>query len=594
MDGASTTPPLPPRSRVRNQRQPGHSNPNGSRPNDPNRVLVQPASPEVISNLITSLSIISAPASHLFEESTDGLPLSPTLSFTPSSRFPVEEAPKSPRGGGSFGIDYGAYKQPSSAELGDHADLDEIAATPPVIKTAKPPSGFSVHTAPRSPAKDISFKSFLRVSSSRPVSRGSNDDASSIGTPSIEPGNTPELNRQTSGDSWGKKQSRSKSLMYAGSKERLRDTERKRTSVAASSDAVKGLGLEKVAMPSFEADSFMSELTIKEEAVLVLGNHSLAAAKTKSIAGSPSFNGNSPILSSGVPGTRQIPHRDSSLRNRKSTSKHRSSPASQSSRPEGRSKGTKGEIDKEFDEKLELGGDDEKIERKGRQSSVVANPLQSPSKLPGQESDKLAYTKISNSLESKTHLKAAGRVTQPSGVGSSKTRPLEEERSKRPSSKEREKSASATDTFLKREASRLKRFSAPSTSNTEKSKVDAKLTRRSDIIPELKSSLNNIEDRPTSADSIDDAVDAYLCSPRLSQRIRHPQTGRVISFSEVGDSEGHAVFCCVGMGLTRYITAFYDDLALTLRLRLITPDRPGVGDSEPYTDGTSTPLSWPG
>lgn len=101
-------------------------------------------------------------------------------------------------------------------------------------------------------------------------------------------------------------------------------------------------------------------------------------------------------------------------------------------------------------------------------------------------------------------------------------------------------------------------------------------------------------ERPRSADSIDDAVEAYLCSPRLSQKIRHPQTGRVISFSEVGDSEGSAVFCCVSMGLTRYITAFYDELALTLKLRLITPDRPGVGDSEPYSDGTATPLGWPG
>ena len=68
----------------------------------------------------------------------------------------------------------------------------------------------------------------------------------------------------------------------------------------------------------------------------------------------------------------------------------------------------------------------------------------------------------------------------------------------------------------------------------------------------------------------------------------------MISFSEVGDSEGYAVICCVGMGLTRYITAFYDELALTLKLRLITPDRPGIGDSEPYPDGSVTPLSWPG
>ena len=95
-------------------------------------------------------------------------------------------------------------------------------------------------------------------------------------------------------------------------------------------------------------------------------------------------------------------------------------------------------------------------------------------------------------------------------------------------------------------------------------------------------------------DSTDVAVDEYLRNERLSRRIKHPLTGRVISFSEVGDPRGAAVFICVGMGLTRYVTAFYDELATTLRLRLITVDRPGVGGSQPYpaTD-RSGPLSWP-
>ena len=101
-----------------------------------------------------------------------------------------------------------------------------------------------------------------------------------------------------------------------------------------------------------------------------------------------------------------------------------------------------------------------------------------------------------------------------------------------------------------------------------------------------------IEERPTSADSVDMDVNSFLNSSRLSQKIRHPTTGRVISFSEVGDPKGFAIFCCVGMGLTRYVMAFYDQLALTLRLRLITPDRPGIGGSQP--DPTGTPLSWPG
>ena len=98
-----------------------------------------------------------------------------------------------------------------------------------------------------------------------------------------------------------------------------------------------------------------------------------------------------------------------------------------------------------------------------------------------------------------------------------------------------------------------------------------------------------IEERPSSLDSVDMEVDAYLHSPRLSQKIRHPQTGRIISFSEVGDRNGHAIFVCVGMGLTRFVMAFYDQLAATLKLRLITPERPGVGGSQ--VDPNGTPLT---
>jgi hypothetical protein len=104
--------------------------------------------------------------------------------------------------------------------------------------------------------------------------------------------------------------------------------------------------------------------------------------------------------------------------------------------------------------------------------------------------------------------------------------------------------------------------------------------------------ISVIEERPASLDSIDVEVQTFLNSPRLSQKIRHPQTGRTISFSEVGDPQGYAVFVCVGMGLTRYVMAFYDQLALTLKLRLITPDRPGIGGSQ--VDPNGTPLNWPG
>ncbi|KAI6872030.1 alpha/beta-hydrolase [Hortaea werneckii] len=95
-------------------------------------------------------------------------------------------------------------------------------------------------------------------------------------------------------------------------------------------------------------------------------------------------------------------------------------------------------------------------------------------------------------------------------------------------------------------------------------------------------------------DSIEDAIVRYLFAQRLNHKVKHPVTGRVISFSEVGDPEGAAVFVCVGMGLTRFVTAFYDELATTLNLRLITVDRPGVGASEQYPPGDrSGPLNWP-
>ena len=153
-----------------------------------------------------------------------------------------------------------------------------------------------------------------------------------------------------------------------------------------------------------------------------------------------------------------------------------------------------------------------------------------------------------------------------------------------------------------RETRRLSGLPEPKVGDSERSKRNSLRVKRLSGAnqPERREptiaprSTSTAYERPSSADSTDFAVESYLCSPRLSQRVKHHQTGRVISFSEVGDPNGSAVFCCVGMGLTRYITAFYDELALTLKLRLITPDRPGVGDSEPYADGTTTPLNWPG
>ena len=131
----------------------------------------------------------------------------------------------------------------------------------------------------------------------------------------------------------------------------------------------------------------------------------------------------------------------------------------------------------------------------------------------------------------------------------------------------------------------LKRFSRPMSPAPAEERITAPKS--------LQEARRIASHKVDESDLISNAVNEYLLSPRLSQKINHPQTGRVISFSEVGDPEGSVIFCCVGMGLTRFITAFYDELASTLKLRLVTPDRPGIGGSESRTDGLDTPLGWP-
>ena len=569
---------------------------------------VQPASPEVISSLITSLSIISSPANQLFENpppDNHSTPASPSAAQTAFSNM---NAPRP--SGGSFGIDYGAYEQPSLRDLPEEESLDELAASPPVIRTAKPPSGYSPLTAPKSPGRDSSpLKSFLR-SSSRPSSKGSqgskeHDDASSIGNLSIEAGiPTHELQRKSSGESWGKKQARNqRGLMYMSSKERLREKEQvKRASIGAVGGNSKGLGIDRLALPTFESDSFMAETAIGEESE----ESSPTAATTPSSSSKPAA---SPALSAASQ-ARFIPVRDSSLRKPPTTTKKRSS--QRSSRQSGKQKAV--EDGDETITELDEPKSERKRDRTRRDHQAVSSeapskmmePLDSLEMPQPSKATTLASKQVGESAKVNQHLIVEDSEDVEDGapfpaVAQRKARPSPD-RGSRSTSQKRTSGKSTPEPLEssqpKRNGSRLKRLSAPlspraSEKGSHQRSSSNPLSRVGSPEP-VKTPQIHVDDRPTSADSIDDAVDAYLCSPRLSQKIRHPQTGRTISFSEVGDSEGFAVFCCVGMGLTRYITAFYDELALTLKLRLITPDRPGVGDSEPYNDGTATPLSWPG
>ncbi|KFY64836.1 hypothetical protein V496_03027 [Pseudogymnoascus sp. VKM F-4515 (FW-2607)] len=596
----STPPPIPERTRYEGK----YEGRRGSLPPpslklraaDGNRVHVHPASPEVISSLITSLSIISSPANRLFElpgvaHSLPNSPYATQTTFDPIDRLLQNESSQ----GGSFGIDYGAYNQSSHNYAMNELPLDEMSATAPVIRTAKPPSGYSSLTAPKSPKPDgTPIKNLLR--SSRPTSReSSGDDALSIGSVSIEPGSvTRDLRRRRSSDSWDKKQGRhNKGLLYMSSKERMRESERKRS----SSSTTRGSGVERLPKQEFDTKSFMSEAPITEEPVVEQPEYLWddSAAPSPSIGPDSSMNG---AGNGGIGSGRYIPTRDSSLRNKKRAP--HSGRSSRQPAPE-LADDTIKEVDEHSSPLIDKGA--EKFDQsqsslavqKPREQSAVPSPTPQKPRTGG-EPDRNLYADQANGQSIKDDGAPSPNVTQrTSRDKSEQTQSKVKKSSGRQTPDPFERLAGRRDS--KRDSGKAKRSSGYQSGaegdNEQNHRISSTPSKKDIQAAEGKANRTSTDARPTSADSIDDAVDAYLCSPRLSHKIKHPQTGRVISFSEVGDPEGFAVFCCVGMGLTRYITAFYDELALTLKLRLITPDRPGVGDSEPYTDGTATPLSWP-
>ncbi|KAK3956621.1 hypothetical protein QBC32DRAFT_386686 [Pseudoneurospora amorphoporcata] len=536
---------------------------------------IQPASPEVISSLITSLSTISRPLSTHFESPFHLEPIGLTspigLSFNDS---PTQKS-------GSFGVDYGAYSRPSESQW-QHEDgpVDQATASPPVVRTgrSRPTSKISVSSkgakSPKSPAhtrEPSGLRSLLSRGSSSALSRSSSkaslaSGVESIGVLSIERGSEPvspvgsdlkPLRRQQSADSWnwrtaGRSQ---RGLMYMSSKEKLREQEveknNKRASVigisalaASSTTGLVGTGTTSGSSTP-RLDPFSVESIISEEP----GSDFPQTPRLSTDWEPPIGFGSSP------PG---IPTRESSLR-RPQNPKRSSTRASRMSRRDS-----------------DTGANDTIHELEEYPSTPPEARTETPKRRERKMLDPLR-------LSADLHVKPALSTPTVNMFPESETddvAPSPAIAQSRPQDRDADPKSKRKSAFLNPDS-----LVGNGDSNGN---LDVKNKRASKGIgPHV------TYERPRSADSIDDAVEAYLCGPRLSQKIRHPQTGRVISFSEVGDPNGSAVFCCVGMGLTRYITAFYDELALTLKLRMITPDRPGVGDSEPYSDGNTTPLSWP-
>ncbi len=456
-----------------------------------------------------------------------------------------------------------------------------MSASAPVIRTSKPPSGLSHLTAPK-PAKEVTSSLKSLLGRSRPASRESNgNDSESIGSVSVDPNGAQygELRARHSSDSWEKKQVRAtKGLMYMSSKERLRDTERKRASAGISSSP----GSDRPPKLTSDKRSFMSETPITEEPG--------AEGEFDGPAPSPGIGPASPIIglsNGGIGSGRYIPARDSSLTSKKRTS------ASNKRSSRHTSMDRSGKTIREEEEST-VAATNAKLDKDRKHHGRSGSPTKFSNPLPGPKIKQPETTAVKSDLLP-PHQKEGVQSIDRSALAVNGNKESGGSEDKRKAKKSGRLTPDPFERFTHRDSKRDSQKSNRLSEHLSGADSETENSRPSRNLPELKGQRASAEAaRPSSADSIDDAVDAYLSSPRLSQKIRHPQTGRIISFSEVGDPNGFAVFCCVGMGLTRFITAFYDELALTLKLRLITPDRPGVGDSEPYSDGTATPLSWPG
>lgn len=415
------------------------------------------------------------------------------------------------------------------------------AAIPPVVRTSKPPSGLSPLTAPK---KSPSQPPLLYTTSSTL----SSDRGKPIGNVTVEPRHVPSM---TSLNSVSTMKSKSiKSLNLKTSKERLRELDKEykrrvKAEAAPKSPTFSMKGKGKMVDPTRIGEHGPPEIPSRT-----------VSALSSNVARSASSARGREHESVSLGGTSlAVPERDSSMRHSFGTYGKRRTKPKRSSAPQ-----LYDIYDPASDEKDKIFSD------------VLDLSIRDP-RLIGQRE---ALEKI-QSIES----------TKPVSTRKQKPAPLTSPLPQPTKSKtKRSRPTSVVDVLGKENRNpdegllNGKRRDPLVRAVTEPLPVTTP-TRRPDMAPSI-------------ADSIDEAVADYLANPRLSQKVKDPHTGRTISFSEVGDPNGFVVFVCLGMGTTRYLTGFYDEIATTLNLRLITPDRPGIGESEPYANGNGTPLAWPG
>ncbi|KAJ5939445.1 hypothetical protein N7466_002579 [Penicillium verhagenii] len=562
-----------------------------------------PTSPEVISSLISSLSTISVPLNSHFDsvpridskDSSDpGLPEVPHTA-------PCFTIPPSQQNGGGFGMSFGTHLEEPEPPHNPFLHPDDAALSPVIRMARAPPS-------PKSP-KSPRFKPFSKQSdsSTRPASRDSwssvrvPEEGPVFGTISTEPG--PRLSTAVSvasNSSAGRTKSlkgtfgllrKSSSRDLSGDKDTPLERLRKTSSL---NDSLRHMPRSRASLRSMHSMADVAEEAGPKDPNDGFLASTPPAQENQSVQNTP--DNNNP---GGIGSGRIIPTRDSSLRHRHSQSqssgKRRSarhsrypSTASKESTADNGLPGTSNDAEQVTRRIQELKDQQQRIKTElevddtpGKSSKTTPAKTSKPTRSTSQVdqhraangSPKVEQSVLNDSAPSPSIMTGKSR-TGKTGV------PL----ASKPTNFAPQMSKSSSDR-LEYEKSRYRTSLEPVSPTPGH--------RRTPSGPSI-TGRTSTHERPSSADSIDLAVEDYTFSPKLTQKVIHPTSGRTIAFSEVGDPKGHVVLCCLGMGLTRYLPAFYDELARTLNLRLVTLDRPGVGESGPHQlDEPSNPLSWP-
>lgn len=493
-------------------------------------------------------------------------------------------------------MDYGAYKPPSDAFESPFLHPDD-AALAPVVRMAPAPTPSSPRS-PRSPKFRTSFgrdRSPLRPRSTSSFSSSpaamEEQSLSGFGIITTEPGT--RISRtgsiaSTSSD--GRKSLRRPlSFLRRGSKDSWQEKEAERSikSFAHSDNLKTNLTRSGASLRSKNSMADVAE----EGGTLDPSEHlsfpsGMPTTETKSIS---NMAPNTPMPSPGGIGSgRIIPTRESSLRHSLNNKPKRKSRHGRP--PEIRStvKEHSHVESKTSDARAATEQTTKRIQQVKEQQKRIKNELAKAQEVPAGRTSIETFNSRAKVTQPTAAESISARLSQDDALISrylmhAETEPFEESAP-----------SPAVQTRRTREAKDKKRQSLDRADIPLSPTMSKSHKRHSSGAFTMTTRQSIVEERPSSADSIDLAVESYVASPRLTQKVPHPRSGRMIAFSEVGDPQGHVIFCCLGMGLTRFLMAFYDELARTLKLRLVTLDRPGVGESDPSGEGEGTPLSWPG